>query len=223
MDPIAAAVLAALMLGGVAMWLMKDGKKRKAEVAEIEAALAGTEFVFKPRDDAAHAGFVVSPFVYGTRHTSTEVLMSKDGAFKSFTYRWNASTSKKAEQGLRVGTYKTGLRMPAVMLEADAAMSGLKNAAVNGNADMERAAFNATWTVHAEDDSVAESLLTPTLIARLLLDDLYGRTVFFDNGVVGLMDYAVANDKIVPHALTMQRALGDVAALIPEPVRRRYS
>lgn len=223
MDPVIAAALAVLLMGGVAVWLTMDNKKRKAEIAEIQAELAGTSLTFVPRDDAAHAGFIVSPFGYGTRHTSVDVLVSKDGAFRAFTYRWNDSASKKAEQSRRVGTFTTGLAMPAVLLEADAATSGLKGAAVTGNPDMERAAFNATWTVHAEDESVSAALVTPTLVSRLLRDDLYGHTVFFDHGVVGLVDYAVGNEKIVTHALAMQRALGDIAALIPEPVRRRYS
>lgn len=223
MDPVLAAVLAVLLMSGVGAWLVIDGKARRAATSSLRATLEGTDLSLKERDDAAAAGLTVSPFGLGTRRTATEVLSSEDGRVKAFTYRWNSSSSKKAEQSRRVVTVATGLRMPAVLFEADAAISGLKASSVGASPDMQQAAFNATWTVHAADDAVAASLASPVLIARLLKDDLYGRTVFFESGVVGVIDYPIDDAKLADHANLARKALSELASQVPESLRRQFS
>lgn len=220
MEPIIASVLIVAMVGGVGAWVVVSNRKRKATLAAFEAPLADRGWAFTERWDDAAAGLTVIPFNAGNHRRCEDVIRSGDGAVVSFSYYWTTgSGDNKNRHTRRVTMLRGGPLLPRLEVEADTIVAKIRAAAAGGDHNVELAEFNKAWSVRATDERVSHAVLHPLMIDRFMQPDLWGRSVFFEAGHVGLVDYVVQLENIVTHTDAAVAILREIEALIPNFLR----
>jgi hypothetical protein len=61
------------------------------------------------------------------------------------------------------------------------------------------------------------------MIERFMKPDLLGRSVFFEKGRIGLVDYVVQLEDIVTHTDVSVAVLREIEALIPDFLRAEFA
>ncbi len=224
MEPIIATVLIIGMVGGVGAWVVIDGRRRKATTAALAAPLSERGWTLAVRGDQVVAGLSVVPFGAGSQRRCEDVIQSRDKGIVSFTYRWTTGSGKhKNSHTRRVTMILGGPKLPRLEVEADTMVAKMRAAASGGDHNVELAEFNKAWSVRATDERVGHAVIHPLMIDRLMQPDLMGRSVFFENGRIGLVDYVVQLEDIVIHTDSAVATLRDIDALIPDFLRSEFS
>lgn len=223
MEQVIASVLMLAMIAGVGAWLVVENRSRKAALSKVQAEIADTDLSFVERDNSLFVGLTVNPFELGLRRSANEVLRNEAGTFASFTYRWSTGSSKRNEHTRRVTWIKAGPVLPRLEVEPDTAVAKVRTAVEGGDHDVELSDFNKAWSVRASDDRVGHAVLHPRMIERLMKDDLYGRTVFFEDGRIGVVDYVIQLADLADHAVVTRALLEQLADLIPDHLRKEFS
>jgi hypothetical protein len=202
MDPIIAAVLILVMVGGVGTWVVLDARKRKAATASLTAPLSERGWNLAVRGDQVVAGLTAAPLGEGSQRRCEDVIRSSDKRVVSFTYRWTTgSGERKVDHKKRVTMLLGGPKLPKLEVEAGAVPT----------------------TTRAADERVGQAIMHPQMIDRFKEPDLMGRSVFFEKGRIGLVDEAVPLADIVAHMDVSVAVLREIDALIPVAVRGEFA
>ncbi len=224
MEPIIATVLVIGMVGGVGAWVVLDGRKRKAATAALAAPLSERGWTLTARGDQVAAGLSVVPFGAGSQRRCEDVIQSRDKGIVSFTYRWTTGSGEhKNHHTRRVTMLLGGPKLPKLEVDADTVVAKLRAAVSGGDHNVELAEFNKAWSVRATDERVGHAVIHPLMIDRFMKPDLVGRSVFFEKGRIGLVDYVVKLEDIVIHADAAVATLHDIDRLIPELLRAEFA
>lgn len=116
-----------------------------------------------------------------------------------------------------------GPTLPLLEVEADTIVAKMRTTVAGGDHDVELAEFNKAWSVRTSDERVGHAVLHPAMIERFMNPDLYGRSVFFEKGRIGLVDYVVQLEDIVTHTDASVAVLRELEALIPQHLRTEFS
>jgi len=224
MEPIIATVLIMVMIGGVGAWVVSDGRKRKATTAALAEPLSARGWTLAERGDQVAAGLTVVPFGAGSQRRCEDVIQSRDKDVVSFTYRWTTGSGKhKNHHTRRVTMLMGGPKLPKLEVDADTVIAKLRAAASGGHHNIELAEFNKAWSVRLTDERVGQAVIHPLMIDRFMQPDLFGRSVFFEKGRIGLVDYVVQFEDIVIHTDAAVATLRDIDRLIPEFLRAEFA
>jgi len=219
MEPIIATVLVVAMVGGIGTWVVLDARKRKAATVSLVAPLAERGWTLAVRGDQVVAGLSAAPLGAGRQRRCEDVIRSHDKSIVSFTYRWTAGSGEhKSQQARRVVMLTGRPKLPKLEVA-----SGKVDAAAGGDWSLEQAEFPTGWSVRAVDGRVGHAVLHSQMIERFMQPDLLGRSVFFEEGRIGLVDDAVQLDDIVLHTDAAVATLQGVEALIPDFSRAEFS
>ncbi len=210
-----------LIVGAMFAFFFWLSRKRKGEVAAARAATVARGWTWVERDDTVFAGLTPLMFSAGQRQWADDVIKAPD--FVAYSFHWvTGRGDRKDTHSRRVAMLKTGVRLPMMEVVPQTIVSAAETAITSGDMDVELAAFNRAWSVRTTVAPVAHAVLHPRMIERFMDPGMKFRSVFFDQGWIGIVDNVVNTAAVVDHAVDAVAVAREVEALVPPHLVREY-
>jgi hypothetical protein len=223
MEAVIAVVLIVAMVGGVSAWVVLDSRTRTRTNASLREEAAAHGWNLVDRDDTAFAPFTGVPFGKGSSQRAEDVVRSAGGEVTSFTYRWfTGAGGNKNGHTRRVTVLRAGPTLPRLEVEPGTMIAKANALAHGSEMNLELVDFEKAWSVRATDDRVGHAVMHPRMMERFMSQDLWARSVFFEAGLVGIVDMIVQRPHVVTHTVDTLAVLREIEELIPDFLRADY-
>jgi len=214
-------VIVVLVVAAIVVFFWWLARKRKGEVAAASAAASARGWTWVGKDDSVFAGLTPLMFGEGQRRWADDVVKGDD--FVAYSFHWvTGRGDRKDTHTRRVTMVSTGVQLPMMEVVPQTVVSSVETAMSGGDMDVELAAFNKGWSVRSTVAPAAHAVLHPRMIERLMDPAMRFRSVFFDQGRIGIVDLVVQTPDLIDHATATVAIAKEIQALVPPHVVREY-